>query len=43
MRRSGAEIGAQSLAGEMETVGFLQMTLAAREVTGWTGVCALRK
>jgi predicted dinucleotide-binding enzyme len=39
----GIDAGSLKRAREMEAVGFLQMTLAAREITGWTGGFALRK
>lgn len=39
----GVDAGSLKRAREMEAVGFLQMTLAAREIIGWTGGFALRK
>ena len=39
----GVDAGSLKRAREMEAVGFLQMTLAAREITGWTGGFALRR
>lgn len=38
----GVDAGSLKRAREMEAVGFLQMTLAAREIIGWTGGFALR-
>ena len=39
----GVDAGSLKRAREMEAVGFLQMTLAAREIIGWTGGFALRR
>ncbi|WP_341853987.1 NADPH-dependent F420 reductase [Brachybacterium sp. GPGPB12] len=38
----GVDAGSLKRAREMEAVGFLQMTLAAREIIGWTGGFAPR-
>lgn len=38
----GVDAGSLKRAREMEAVGFLQMTHAAREIIGWTGGFALR-
>ena len=39
----GVDAGSLKRAREMEAVGFLQMTLADREIIGWTGGFALRR
>lgn len=40
---AAAGVGSLKRARELEAVGFLQLTLAAQEIVGWSGGFALRK